>query len=216
MSYQLKVDYLLVTSRSHCFTFHEVAMVDIVILLHSVHWGINSPQKYPPLFCQAPPPLLNQQTVQAPPLFRQFPLYIGFSWPPPKNRIFLNSPAERRGGEGAHFDFSTSYNFGFKDGQLIHVSARFLDHIFSEWTATTVEQNMITYFIFYQHCNTIHKWLCLQRPKAFNEKALILTNFCIFLEFCFPWKCLKFMGHVKCIGMKKEVIYFQLWTSQKS
>ena len=44
---------------------------------HSVHWGINPPSKTPPsLSCQLP--LLNLQTVQAP-LFRQSPLYIGFS-----------------------------------------------------------------------------------------------------------------------------------------
>ena len=62
---------------------------NIIILVHSVHWGINpntntntnthtltlthththTPQKTPPSFLQ---------TVQAP-LFRQFPLYIGFS-----------------------------------------------------------------------------------------------------------------------------------------
>ena len=50
---------------------------------HSVHWGIN------PLFkntipCFLPSPLLNMQTIQAPPLFRQSPLYIGFSWTPLK------------------------------------------------------------------------------------------------------------------------------------
>ena len=50
---------------------------------HSRHWGINPPppqKHHPPLSCQAPP--VNQQTVQAP-LFRQFPLYIGFLRPPP-------------------------------------------------------------------------------------------------------------------------------------
>ena len=31
---------------------------------HSGHWGINPPQKHPPLFLAKPP--LDQQTVQAP------------------------------------------------------------------------------------------------------------------------------------------------------
>ena len=47
--------------------------------VHSVHWGINLPQKHPPLSCQAPLPLpLNLQTVQGPFLGNP-PLYIGFS-----------------------------------------------------------------------------------------------------------------------------------------
>ena len=41
-----------------------------------VLWGINPPQKHYPSF--SPRPLLNLQTFQAP-LFRQSPLYIGFS-----------------------------------------------------------------------------------------------------------------------------------------
>ena len=45
---------------------------------HSVHWGINPPQKHPPLSCQAPP--LNRQTVQAPLFLGRFPLYNGFLW----------------------------------------------------------------------------------------------------------------------------------------
>ena len=46
------------------------------VMVHSVHWGFNPPQKHlPPIFCQAP---LNWQTVQAP-LSKQTPLYIGFS-----------------------------------------------------------------------------------------------------------------------------------------
>ena len=55
---------------------------------HSGHWGINPPpSKTPhPSFLPSLPPL-NQQTVQAP-LFRQFPIYIGFSRPPPKSWIF--------------------------------------------------------------------------------------------------------------------------------
>ena len=50
---------------------------------HSVHWVIN------PFFSPSLP--LNMQTIhQPPPLFRQFPLYVGFSWTPPrpKNWIF--------------------------------------------------------------------------------------------------------------------------------
>ena len=50
---------------------------------HSLHWGINPSKNTtpPPLSCQVCPPL-NFQTVKAP-LFRQSPLWIGFSWPPP-------------------------------------------------------------------------------------------------------------------------------------
>ena len=44
---------------------------------HGVHWGINPPQKHYLLFLSKSP-ALNLQTVQAP-LFRQSPLYIGFS-----------------------------------------------------------------------------------------------------------------------------------------
>ena len=49
---------------------------------HSRHWGINPPplKNTTPSFLPSPP--VNQQTVQAP-LFRQFPLYIGFLRPPP-------------------------------------------------------------------------------------------------------------------------------------
>ena len=38
---------------------------------HSVHWGINPPQKHPPLSCQAPP--LKSANCPSPPLFRQVP-----------------------------------------------------------------------------------------------------------------------------------------------
>ena len=43
--------------------------------------GVSTPPSKtpPPIFCQVPP--LNLQTIQAP-LFRQSPLYIGFSWTP--------------------------------------------------------------------------------------------------------------------------------------
>ena len=45
-----------------------VQIANKVVLIHSVHWGINPPSKLqPPISCQAPP--LNLQTVQAP-LFR--------------------------------------------------------------------------------------------------------------------------------------------------
>ena len=45
--------------------------------IHSVHQGINRPQKHHPLYLAKPP--LNLQTVQAP-VFRQSapPFYIGF------------------------------------------------------------------------------------------------------------------------------------------
>ena len=70
-----------------CFTSFSLNM------LHSVHWGINPPQKYhPPLSCQAPPPL-NRETVQAPPFFRQSPLlYWFFVKPPLKVRSFGEPP----------------------------------------------------------------------------------------------------------------------------
>ena len=50
------------------------------------------PQKHHPLFF-AKPPSLNLPAVQAP-LFRQCPLYIGFSWSPPplKVRFFSEPP----------------------------------------------------------------------------------------------------------------------------
>ena len=45
----------------------------------SVLWGINLPLKNTTLFLASPLPLLNMQTVQAPPPpFRQSPLYIAF------------------------------------------------------------------------------------------------------------------------------------------
>ena len=57
-----------------------------IFIVHSVHRGINHPQKHPlppPLSCQAPP--LNLQTVQ-PPLFRQSPtLYILVICDPPSS-----------------------------------------------------------------------------------------------------------------------------------
>ena len=63
------------------------------ILLHSVHLGVNSPSKTsPPYFLRSVP--LNLQTVQAP-LFRQFPLYIKFSYltcSPSESQIFQWNP----------------------------------------------------------------------------------------------------------------------------
>ena len=54
----------------------NVSMSQIMIIPHSVHWGINPPLKTPPpLFLTKLP--LNQQTVQAPFLGNR-PLYIGF------------------------------------------------------------------------------------------------------------------------------------------
>ena len=53
--------------------------------LHSVHWGINPPQKHHPLFLAKPP--LNQQTVQ-PRIFRQSPPIYWFFKTPPKSRMF--------------------------------------------------------------------------------------------------------------------------------
>ena len=49
---------------------------------HSVHWGINSPSKIPPPYF-SPSPHLNLQTIQASPLFKQFPVYIDFRFAPP-------------------------------------------------------------------------------------------------------------------------------------
>ena len=68
--------------------------VDLKKQTHSVHWGIKPPLKNTTLlFCQAPlPPPLNLQTVQAPLLFRQSPLYIGFSWNPPCKSDFSVNP----------------------------------------------------------------------------------------------------------------------------
>ena len=63
----------------------------LITTAHWAHWSINPSQKHPPLFCQVPPSF-HLQTVQAPLYFRQFPLFIGFSWTPPKNQIFQWTP----------------------------------------------------------------------------------------------------------------------------
>ena len=49
-------------------------------VVDSVLWGVNLPLKNTTLFLASPLPLLNMQTVQAPPPspFRQSPLYIAF------------------------------------------------------------------------------------------------------------------------------------------
>ena len=65
--------------------------VQVSSFLGIVCIGVSTaPSKTPlPSFFLSPPPL-NLLTVQVP-LFKQSPLYIGFSWPPPpapKSRIF--------------------------------------------------------------------------------------------------------------------------------
>ena len=52
---------------------------------HSVHWGINPPsqKKISLFFAKPPPPLPWICKLPKLPLFRQSPLYIGFSWTPP-------------------------------------------------------------------------------------------------------------------------------------
>ena len=61
--------------------------------IHSVHWGISPPQKHHPLF-HAKSPLFKFANCPSPPLFRQSPLYIGFSWTPfpLKVRFFSELP----------------------------------------------------------------------------------------------------------------------------
>ena len=58
---------------------------------HSVHWGINPPQKYHPLFLAKPP--LKSANCPSPPFFRQSPpFYIGFSWAPGLKVGFFSEP----------------------------------------------------------------------------------------------------------------------------
>ena len=61
---------------------------------HSLHWGINAPLKTPPpLSCQAPPPPLNLQTVQAPLLAINPPYILAFrELPVPLNLGFFSEP----------------------------------------------------------------------------------------------------------------------------
>ena len=47
--------------------------------IHSVHQGINPPQKHHPLFLAKPPlPLKSANCPSPPPLLGNTPLYIGF------------------------------------------------------------------------------------------------------------------------------------------
>ena len=87
--------FFLLTIRMAMFTklFSVVTCCEeLSPINHSVYWNINPPPPPPPLrntiplFLTKPPPL-NWQTVQDP-LFRQSPLYIGFSRTPPKIWIF--------------------------------------------------------------------------------------------------------------------------------
>ena len=59
---------------------------------HSVHWGINPPQKHHPHFFVKPP--LNLETVQAPPFQAIPPIYWFFATPPPLplKMGFFNEP----------------------------------------------------------------------------------------------------------------------------
>ena len=72
--------------------YHSLSLVvPLVVALfindrtrNAVNWGIDPSSKTPPpLFCQVTP---------SPLLFRQLPLFIGFSWSPLKNRIFQWNP----------------------------------------------------------------------------------------------------------------------------
>ena len=56
---------------------------------HIVYRGI-SPSPQPPIFFAKPP--LNLQTVQVTPFLGNCPLYISFSWTPPKSRVFQWTP----------------------------------------------------------------------------------------------------------------------------
>ena len=70
---------------------HETIFKRINVIV-CVHWDINPPLKKPPppLFLANPP--LNWQTVQHSSFLSNSPLYIGFSWTPPKSRILQWTP----------------------------------------------------------------------------------------------------------------------------
>ena len=62
----------------HSNLLYSLKQHSVNIEHHSVHWGINPPQKHHPLFLANPPP----KSVNCPsPLLdnQQSPLYIGFS-----------------------------------------------------------------------------------------------------------------------------------------
>ena len=59
---------------------------------HSVHWGINPPQKHPPSFL--PSPLLKSANCPSPPLFRQVPRLYWFFVTPPLKVKFFSEPSK--------------------------------------------------------------------------------------------------------------------------
>ena len=91
--YTFKVCSKLVSEIWH---IHPVTVVGAVIThKHSVHWGINPPQKHHPIFfTKLPPhhPLLNLQTFQVLTFSGNSPLYIVFLWSSPWKKDFSVNP----------------------------------------------------------------------------------------------------------------------------
>ena len=87
-----KFIYFIILLSSFLNPFARILRIFISLMVkkslsrHSVHWGINPPQKHHPLFLAKPP--LNQQTVQAPPPLLGNPPYILAFHDPPKSQIF--------------------------------------------------------------------------------------------------------------------------------
>ena len=92
--YTFKVCSKLVSEIWH---IHPVTVVGAVIThKHSVHWGINPPQKHHPIFfTKLPPPSppLKSANFPSPHLFRQFPpIYCFFVIFPLKKGFFSEPP----------------------------------------------------------------------------------------------------------------------------
>ena len=78
---------LLSTSE---FDFLEAYLASYILCCHSMHWGINPPQKHHPLFFAKPP--LKSASCPSPPFLGNSTLYVVFLVNPPKNQIFQWTP----------------------------------------------------------------------------------------------------------------------------
>ena len=84
-----KTNILLIQKSVNWLKYGFYVMGIIHLVRHSVHWGINPPQKHPTFSCQAP---LKFANCSSSPLLDNSPLYIGFSWTPSLKSDFQWTP----------------------------------------------------------------------------------------------------------------------------